>query len=70
MPDLSDTIMAMTPAARHGALVALDAASRPLAVREIEEALRAKGVSHSRSVIIASALKGLAIIAVVGPEHG
>lgn len=63
---LIETINAMTPAERRGALVALDLVTRPMDAREIETALRLRGVPRSRAVILAGSLKGLAIVAVTG----
>ena len=64
--DLVETIEAMPVAERRGALAILDLISRPLSPREIEGALRAKGVPKSRAVILAGALKSIAIVAVTG----
>lgn len=68
MPDLVEQIEAMTPDCRTGALIALDAVTRPLTVREIERALMRRGVTKSRATIIAASVKGLALVAVVGAE--
>lgn len=64
--DLVAMIEAMPEAERAGALAVLDALSRPLTAREIEHGLRAKGVPKPRAVILANAVKGLAVIALVG----
>ncbi len=58
----------MTGDRLDGALTALDAVSRPLEVREIEKALRLQGVPRSRAVIIATSVRKLGIVAVVGSE--
>ncbi len=52
-----------------GATIALDHVTRPLTVREIEGALRSRGVPRSRAVIVAASLKRFGIVAVVGPER-
>lgn len=72
MSELHQLIENMTPEQRAGALQVLDAVSRPLQVREIEGLLRLKGLSRSRSIKLASTVKGLHIIALAGPEveHG
>ncbi len=70
MADLHNLIGAMTPEQQQVALIVLDAVSRPLTPREIEGALREHGVPRSRAVILATSVKRLHIIAVVGPEHG
>lgn len=66
---LVELIESMSPAERAGALKALDACTRPLDVREIERALRNVGVPSSRAVAAASALKKIAIVAVVGERN-
>ena len=68
MTGLTDRIMAMGTEARSAALMVLDELSRPLQAREIEAALRRHGVSKSRAVIIATSIRKLNIIAVVGSE--
>lgn len=70
MSDVRTLVEAMNPAEQAVAVKVLDAVSRPLQVREIEALLRHGGVSRSRAVKIASAVKGFNIIAVAGPEHG
>ena len=65
---LVDLVKSMSPAERAGALKALDACTRPLDVREIERALRNVGVPSSRAVAAASALRKIAIVAVVCEE--
>lgn len=70
MHPLTERLAAMGPDALEGGLIALDSISRPMQVREIEHALRRHGVPKSRAVKIASSIKGLNIIAVLGPEHG
>ena len=70
-PDPSNlvaTIEAMTPEERRGALIALDAVSRPMLPKEIEAALFCKGTSRSQRKAIVGAVKGFNIIAVIGPE--
>ena len=68
MTDLTAKVAAMTPEQREGAIVVLDALSRPLTVREIETFLRRGGVSRSRAIKIASVVKHWHIIAMAGPE--
>lgn len=67
--DLPALIEAMPAEQRKGALIVLDALSRPLTVREIEGALRLHGVPRSRAVVLAASTKKLAIISIVGPEQ-
>ena len=67
--DLKARIEAMSPDERRGALIALDAVSRPMQPREIEAALFSKGTSRSQRKAIVAAVKRFNIIAVVGPEH-
>ncbi|BCA60050.1 hypothetical protein [Sphingomonas sp. HMP6] len=69
MADLIETIEAMAPAQREGALIVLDALSRPLTAREIESILKASRVTRSRAVILASVLKGWHVLAMMGPEQ-
>jgi hypothetical protein len=57
--NLVETIEAMPAAERRGALAILDLISRPLSPREIEGALRARGVPRSRAVILAGSLTRL-----------
>ncbi len=64
--NLVETIEAMPAAERRGALAILDRISRPLTPREIEGALRARGVPKSRAVILTGSLKSIAIVAVTG----
>ena len=68
MSDIRALIETMTPEQREAALQVLDACSRPLQVREIEGLLRLGGVSRSRSIKLASTLKHMNLIAVIGPE--
>ncbi|EPR08451.1 hypothetical protein M527_09895 [Sphingobium indicum IP26] len=70
MNPITEQLAAMGPQALEGALIALDAVSRPLTVREIEAAMIGKGVSRSQRKILSKAIERLHIIAVVGPEHG
>lgn len=63
---LNDIVKAMPPEQQKGALIALDACTRPLTVREIEHALRVTGVSSSKAFKVASALRRVAVVAVVG----
>lgn len=70
-PDPSDLVArieAMSEDERRGALIALDAVSRPMTPREIEAALFSKGTSRSQRRAIVGAVKGFNIIAVIGPE--
>ncbi len=70
MSDLSQLIDELCPEDQAVALRVLDAISRPLTVREIERALKRKGVPNSRAVITAASIKDMHIIAMVGPELG
>lgn len=69
MTDIRALIETYTPEQRQAALEILDACTRPLRVREIEGLLRLSGVSRSRSIKLASTLKHMNLIAVVGPEQ-
>lgn len=69
MANLIETIEAMAPAQREGALAVLDAVSRPMTPREIEAILKTSRVTRSRAVILASELKGWHVIALMGPEQ-
>lgn len=69
MTDIRALIETMTPEQRGAALQVLDAVTRPLQVREIEGLLRLSGVSRSRSIKLAGAVKHVHVIAVVGPER-
>ncbi|TMJ19555.1 MAG: hypothetical protein E6G92_07200 [Alphaproteobacteria bacterium] len=53
------------PAVRAEVLRLLDEISRPLGVREVEHRLRDCGVSRSQRIILARALAGLTVIAIV-----
>ena len=66
--ELRAILEAMSPSERKGALAALDAVSRPLTPKEIEGQLRYRGCSKSQATKLASALRPLRIIAVVGGE--
>ena len=70
MTDLVKCIEGMTDEQRRGALVVLDMLTQPLTVRQIEGALRTRGVPRSRAVITAASLKDLHIVAMIGGEHG
>lgn len=70
MANLHDLIESMQGERRDGALQVLDAISRPMQVREIEAWLRVAGVSRSRAVKLASTLKQIHVIALIGGEHG
>lgn len=65
---LVELVKSMPPAEQAGALKALDACTRPLTAREIERALHRLGIPKSRSHLFASALKKIAIVAVIGEE--
>ena len=69
MPDIYHLLDKFTPEQNTAALQVLDALSRPLGVREIENQLRRHGVPRSRAVITAASLKHLSIIAMIGPEQ-
>jgi hypothetical protein len=69
MTALVDLLEQMTPEQREGALIALDAVSRPLTAREIERALRDQWVSKTAATKLGSVLHRFNIIAVVGAEQ-
>ena len=69
MTDLIELVESLPPDHQVVAAKVLDACSRPLTVREIETLLRRQGVTKTRAVKLAGALKGFAVIAVVGPEE-
>lgn len=68
MSNLIAAIEAMTPEQREGALIALDAISRPMQPKEIEAALYSRGTSRSQRKAIVGAVKSFNIIAVVGGD--
>lgn len=70
MTSLTEQVLRMPSEAREAALETLDHVSRPLTKREIEHALKGRGVLRSQRAIIAAALAPLHIIALVGPETG
>jgi len=70
MADLQTMIEGMEGDRREGALAVLDYLTRPMTVREIEAALRVKGkVPRSRAVKLAGSIKGLHIVAMIGPGN-
>lgn len=69
MADLVRLLEAMPADERRGALVVLDAISRPLTPKEIERLLRDHWVSKSQAVQIAGVLKRFNIIAIVETEQ-
>ena len=66
--ELLKSLGRMTPDERRGALAALDAVSRPLSAREIERALRSRGCSKTQATKLATSVRALRIVAVVGGE--
>ena len=68
MTDIVQLVDGMTDHDKQVALVVLDAVSRPLKVREVEGLLRHAGLSRTQAVKVASALRGVPVIAVLGPE--
>jgi len=66
LTNLTQTIEAMSPAERKGALTALDYLTRPLTTQEIAGCLRKSGVSWSRAQNIAGAVAHMHIVAIVG----
>lgn len=68
--NIENELAGMTGERLEGALAILDHISRPLTPREIEGALRLHGVPKPRAVVLASSLRKLGIIAIVGGEHG
>lgn len=69
MIDIQGTLETLTAEQRQGAIIMLDLMTRPLTVREIENALRKKGVPKSRAVIMAIAVKDYHIVALIGGEQ-
>jgi hypothetical protein len=65
---LSQVLAAMTSEQRRGALALLDHVSRPLPQKTIEQLLVQKGVSRHRAVLIAAAVKGMHLVALIGGE--
>lgn len=63
---LAEIIKNMEGERLAGAVAVLDYLTRPMTAREIEAHLQKKGVPRSRSVIIASAVKHLHIVALIG----
>jgi hypothetical protein len=63
---IDKVLPAMTSDERRGALMALDAVTRPLTAREIEHALRRAGVSVKASRRLISGFRGVSIVAVTG----
>lgn len=53
---------------RAAALALLDQVCRPMNVREIEQALRAAGLSKTQRALLAGGLKRIAIVAIIGPD--
>ena len=70
MTDIRALIDTFTPHQKEAVLEVLDALTRPLSVRQIEVGLIARGVPRSRAVIMASSVKDLHIVAMIGGEHG
>lgn len=68
MTDVRSLIDTFTPEQTMAALAVLDSVSRPLTVREIENAMAGRGVSRTQRKVIAKAIERLHIIALVGPE--
>lgn len=69
MIDIKQVLGTMTPEQRRGALAMLDHVSSPLPQKHIEQLLVRKGVARHRAVLIASAVKGMHIIALIGGEE-
>lgn len=66
---IAKVLDAMTPEQRRGALLLLDHVSRPLPQKTIEQLLVRKGVSRHRAVLIASAVKSMHIVALIGGDE-
>ena len=56
---------AFDPPVRQAILDCLDELTRPLTVREVERALKALGVHRDDAPALASAIKGMAIVAII-----
>lgn len=69
MTDVVQLVEGMTEADKQVALAVLDAVSRPLKVRELEGLLRRCGLTRSQALKVASTLRRVNIIAVVGPDR-
>ena len=69
MVDLHELIEGMPKEQQQGALLVLDAISRPLSRSEIERSLRRKPMSRSRAISLAQALEPFHVIALVGPDR-
>lgn len=69
MPDVIELVENANEEHKALILQLLDAVSRPLQAREIENLLRASGVPKPRAVKLANSLKHMSIIAVVGGEQ-
>ena len=70
MLDLVAAVVALPVAQRDATLALLDALSRPLANREIENALVGSGLTRSQRRAVTKAIAPFHIIALVGPERG
>lgn len=70
MIGLHELIEAMPKEQQQGALLVLDAISRPLSQREIELSLRRAPMSRSRAISLAQALEPFHVIALVRPDRG
>jgi hypothetical protein len=68
--DLIAQLETMTPDERRGALIVLDALSRPLLPKEIEAALYSRGTPRSQRKAIVAAVKSFNIIPSSGLKRG
>lgn len=59
----------MTPDQRDGALQMLDLISRPLTTRDLEEAMRARGVNRNAAHRLANLVKHLHVVALATPPE-
>lgn len=65
-----EAINAMAPAEKRGAIRILDMVTRPMTAREIEEELREHGASNKQATFLASKLKRMHVVALIGGEDG
>ncbi|MFK4002954.1 hypothetical protein [Qipengyuania sp. NPDC077563] len=60
----------MTAEQRDGALQMLDLVSRPMTTRDLEDAMRARGVARARAHQLANTIKHLHVIAIAPVAAG
>ncbi|MES2001576.1 MAG: hypothetical protein V4444_04605 [Pseudomonadota bacterium] len=69
MNELFRKIATMTTEQREGALMALDAISRPMTIREIEAAMVGRGVPRTQRKVLSKAVERWHIVALLGPTN-